>query len=147
MPPALFVVVTSRSGTSWVFDLCASHPDMSMGYESKLPPKVRDILTDKRGRNTAAPGMGRHAMDPKTDPKRHIVHEFARSIAEMLGETAQAGFYDRLILVAPPKTLGDLRSELPRHAETRVTATVDKDLVNLDDRAIERHLIADEVLV
>lgn len=37
MPPALFVVGTSRSGTSWVFDLCASHPDMSMGYESKLP--------------------------------------------------------------------------------------------------------------
>ena len=37
MPPALFIVGTSRSGTSWVFDLCASHPDMSMGYESKLP--------------------------------------------------------------------------------------------------------------
>src|SRR5690606_13441314 len=89
-------------------------PALETGYESKLPPKVRDILTDKRGRNTAAPGMGRHAMDPKTDPKRHIVHEFARSIAGMLGETAQAGFYDRLILVAPPKTLGDLRSELPR---------------------------------
>ncbi|MDI9620596.1 MAG: sulfotransferase, partial [Acidobacteriota bacterium] len=37
MPAALFIVGTSRSGTSWVFDLCASHPDMSMGYESKLP--------------------------------------------------------------------------------------------------------------
>ncbi len=37
MPPALFIVGTSRSGTSWAFDLCASHPDMSMGYESKLP--------------------------------------------------------------------------------------------------------------
>lgn len=37
MPAPLFIVGTSRSGTSWVFDLCASHPDMSMGYESKLP--------------------------------------------------------------------------------------------------------------
>lgn len=37
MVGALFVVGTSRSGTSWVFDLCASHPQMSMGYESKLP--------------------------------------------------------------------------------------------------------------
>lgn len=43
MPPALFVVGTSRSGTSWVFDLCASHPDMSMGYESKLPVEGIEI--------------------------------------------------------------------------------------------------------
>ncbi len=33
----LFIVGTSRSGTSWAFDLCASHPDLSMGFESKLP--------------------------------------------------------------------------------------------------------------
>lgn len=37
MAPPLFIVGTSRSGTSWAFELCASHPDMSMGYESKLP--------------------------------------------------------------------------------------------------------------
>lgn len=43
MPPALFVVGTSRSGTSWVFDLCASHPDMSMGYESKLPVEGLEV--------------------------------------------------------------------------------------------------------
>lgn len=46
MPPALFVVGTSGSGTSWVFDLCASHPDMSMGYESKLP--VEGIAIHRR---------------------------------------------------------------------------------------------------
>lgn len=44
MPPALFVVGTSRSGTSWVFDLCASHPDMSMGYESKLPVEGIEVF-------------------------------------------------------------------------------------------------------
>lgn len=37
MPPPLFIVGTARSGTSWAFDLIASHPDMSMGFESKLP--------------------------------------------------------------------------------------------------------------
>lgn len=43
VPGALFVVGTSRSGTSWVFDLCASHPQMSMGYESKLPIEGIDV--------------------------------------------------------------------------------------------------------
>ncbi len=37
MPAPLFIVGTARSGTSWAFDLIASHPDLSMGYESKLP--------------------------------------------------------------------------------------------------------------
>ena len=37
MPPPLFIVGTARSGTSWAFDLIASHPEMSMGFESKLP--------------------------------------------------------------------------------------------------------------
>jgi hypothetical protein len=37
MSTALWVVGTTRSGTSWAFDLVASHPDVSMGYESKIP--------------------------------------------------------------------------------------------------------------
>lgn len=37
MATAVWVVGTTRSGTSWAFDLVASHPDVSMGYESRLP--------------------------------------------------------------------------------------------------------------
>ena len=37
MATALWIVGTTRSGTSWMFDLVASHPDVSMGYESKIP--------------------------------------------------------------------------------------------------------------
>ena len=122
-------------------------PALERDYEAKLPEKVRDILSDKRGRQTAAPHTARHAMDPRTDPRRHIEQEFARTIAEMLGETAQAKFYDRLILVAPPKTLGNLRAELPKHAAALVTGTLDKDLVPMDDAAIEKHLIKDGMLL
>ncbi len=37
MATVVWVVGTTRSGTSWVFGLVASHPDVSMGYESKIP--------------------------------------------------------------------------------------------------------------
>lgn len=37
MSTVVWVVGTTRSGTSWVFDLVASHPDVSMGYESAIP--------------------------------------------------------------------------------------------------------------
>ncbi len=60
MPPALFVVGTSRSGTSWVFDLCASHPDMSMGYESKLPVEGIEVFQHHADR-LRTPGSARRA--------------------------------------------------------------------------------------
>lgn len=34
---ALFIVGTTRSGTSWMMELCAAHPELRMGYEAKLP--------------------------------------------------------------------------------------------------------------
>lgn len=54
MTAPLFVVGTSRSGTSWLFDLCASHPDISMGYESKLP--VEGIEVHRRFADRLRPG-------------------------------------------------------------------------------------------
>lgn len=52
MAPPLFIIGTSRSGTSWAFELCASHPDMSMGYESKLPVEGASVYR----RHPPAPG-------------------------------------------------------------------------------------------
>ena len=46
MSTVVWVVGTTRSGTSWVFDLVASHPDVSMGYESKIP--VEGIVVYER---------------------------------------------------------------------------------------------------
>jgi len=71
MPPALFVVGTSRSGTSWAFDLCASHPDMSMGYESKLPVegievhrRWKDRLGDRSGMEAFFAALRQEVDDP-----------------------------------------------------------------------------------
>ena len=49
MSTALWVVGTTRSGTSWAFDLVASHPDVSMGYESKIP--IEGIAVYERWRD------------------------------------------------------------------------------------------------
>ncbi|MPY69518.1 MAG: host attachment protein [Alphaproteobacteria bacterium] len=116
-------------------------------YEAGLPHYVRDILTDRRGSNAGGPGAGRHAMDAKTDPRRHVANGFARSIAAMLGEAAQERFFDRLILVAPPKALGDLRAALPKPAGDRVTGTLDKDLVKHDEASVARHLADSDLLL
>ena len=52
-------------------------------------------------------------MEPPTDPQRYAKYEFARELAERLEEAVHAHRFERLVLVAAPKTLGDLRELLP----------------------------------
>lgn len=121
-------------------------PAMDRGFESGRQ-HTREIVSDRQGRHPdrTGGGGGRHAMDPKTDPHRHMEHEFARSLAEVLEKEAINKRFDRLVLVAPPRMLGDLRAELAPHARAAVTAEVDKDLVHLADAEVARHL--DEIIL
>ncbi len=116
----------------------------ALNYEfAAIHPLARDIVSDRQGRQAdrvAGGGGGRHAMESRTAPQRQLEQDFARTLARFLDKEAMKKRYQRLVLVAPPRTLGDLRAELPRHARAAVTAELDKDLVRLDDADVARHL-------
>lgn len=65
---------------------------------------------------------------------------FAADTAALLNDRALRGEYDSLIVVAPPKTLGELRKHYHKEVEKRVVAEVPKDLVNIPVAEIERIL-------
>lgn len=109
-------------------------------FKSDVPHYTRDAVSDRGGRSWGGAGGARHGMEQPTDTKRHAEQEFAREVAKALGQAAQEKKYDRLVLVAPPKALGDLRAELPKHAQERISHELPKDLVHLDGRGIEQHL-------
>jgi len=46
------------------------------------------------------------------------------------------------VLVAPPKFLGRLRSELSKSARNALIGELDKNLVETDTKTIERHVSA-----
>lgn len=96
---------------------------------TKLPG--REAEADRPGRTFDRAGEGRHAYEPPTDPRRKQKEEFARAIAAVLTEGADDGSYDRLVLVAPPKTLGDLRALLPKRVARCVTDEVPKGLIEV----------------
>ena len=50
------------------------------------------------------------------------------------------GRFGRLVLVAEPRLLGELRAALDKPTAALVSATLDKDLVGIDNRDIPRHL-------
>ena len=53
-------------------------------------------------------GATRHGVEPKSDPHRELKRDFAQDIADVLDEDLSHKRFDRLIIVAPPMTLGDL---------------------------------------
>ena len=70
----------------------------------------RDLGADRPGRNFGSAGGGvRHAIEPQHDYHKQEKHEFAAALAAALNRSHQAKEYDRLILVVPPRTLGELR--------------------------------------
>jgi protein required for attachment to host cells len=100
----------------------------------------KEIASDRPGRSFDSAGEGRHAMEPSTDPQRYAKLSFARDLADRLTQAANRQEFDRLILVAAPRTLGDLRSVLPDSVKAKVVVEIDKDLTNTPDQDLGRHL-------
>jgi protein required for attachment to host cells len=94
--------------------------------------------TERPGRAHESVGGARHAIEPKTDPHRAAKQAFAGHLAARL--EAEAGGYHRLLLVAPPAFLGDLRAELGEGARARLRGTLDKDLTKLPPAEIAAQL-------
>lgn len=104
-----------------------------------LPPS-RDIDADRPGRSHDRMGPGRHAMEPPTDAHREEKRRFADLLAQHLNAAALNGVYDRLILVAAPKTLGDLRQSLDKQAAAKLDGELPKDLTQVPDHELPGHL-------
>ncbi|MGH6943019.1 MAG: host attachment protein, partial [Geminicoccaceae bacterium] len=103
-----------------------------------------EIASDRPGRSFDSAGQGRHAMEPPTDPQRYAKYAFARELAHRLEEAVHAHRFDRLVVVAAPRTLGDLRDLLPDAVKAKIVAEIDKDLTQVPVHDLSRHL--DDVL-
>lgn len=112
-------------------------PDESS--EQELKP-TREINADKPGRAFDSAGQGRHAMEPPTDPHRHAKRDFAAQLAKRLKSALDEHRYDRLVVVAAPVTLGDLRKEFDKGVMERVHGEIAKDLTRAQPPEIAKHL-------
>jgi len=100
----------------------------------------REIMADRPGRSFDSAGQGRHAMEPRTDPREVEQQKMLHELAKYLEQEAKKGSYDRLVIVAPPRALGSLRSELPPGARTKVSGELDKDLTQVAIHDLAGHL-------
>lgn len=89
----------------------------------------RELKSDAPGRAMNQVGGGQSTMD---EPDYHQIEEdrFARETAELLEKRVQQDGVGQLVVVAPPRTLGELRQHYGKAVEAKIVAEIDKDLVN-----------------
>lgn len=102
--------------------------------------RSRDIDADKPGRSFDSVGHHRHALAPSTDAHRNAEVVFAREVAEWLDEEIGHGKFDHIIVVAPPRALGDLRRAFSKEISARVVGSVKKELTTLSAAEVLAHL-------
>jgi len=106
-------------------------------------PADREQGTDTPGRAFSGNGSGRSAFS-ETDFHQLEEDRFAADVADLLKTRALRGDFDELIVVAPPKTLGDLRKHYHKEVERRLNGELAKDLTGHPVDEIEKLLIAAE---
>jgi protein required for attachment to host cells len=97
--------------------------------ETQDNPPSREQGANRPGRFNDGPNVSRSAVDD-TDWHALAKERFADHLAEMLYERAHRGAFDRIVLVAPPRVLGDLRAALHKEVDQKVVGEVGKDLTN-----------------
>lgn len=108
--------------------------------EERFAPPSRAQGSDRPGRVVESVGGARHAVEPRHDPHREAKRAFAEELAGRLEAALRAGRCQRLILVAPPAFLGDLRAALSPAAKRALLGTLDKDLTRHPLAEILPHL-------
>jgi protein required for attachment to host cells len=103
-------------------------------------PADRDQKTDAPGRTfDASGGAGRSAYQ-ETDFHQLEEDRFAAETAELLRMRALRNEFESLIIVAPPRTLGELRKHYHKEVEKRLAGEIAKDLTGHPVTEIEKIL-------
>lgn len=104
-------------------------------------PATSKIGTDRPGRTTDHL-TGRHSAVEQTDWHDIAEHRFAHHVATALEARSGAGDFVALVVVAPPRTLADLRHTFSESVRGKIISEINKDLTKHPVHEIERLLTA-----
>ena len=93
------------------------------------------------GRMVSAAGSTlHHKFEPHMEESFQPEIVFAREFSRWLNFAETQDTFDRLVLIAEPKTLGYLRSFMPKAVESRIVAEIDKDYTKLRSKELRAAL-------
>lgn len=88
----------------------------------------------------AAKGGPSHGYQPRTTPHEKAAIRFVDRVASALQAAAAKGAFDRLVVTAAPRALGELRESLPEAVRGKVVGELDSDLTQESADAVRRRV-------
>ncbi|MEC7298773.1 MAG: host attachment family protein [Pseudomonadota bacterium] len=121
----------------------AENPHLEIvSKEEQENPKDIDQSANRPGRMPDTGAGQRSALDD-TDWHELAKERFADEMADLLYKQAHKGRFEKIVLVAPPKTLGELRQKIHKEVADKVIGEVPKTLTNHPMDQIESQLKAE----
>jgi protein required for attachment to host cells len=102
-------------------------------------PPTHEQGTDRPGRAFSSVGAGRSSVT-QTDWHRLEKHKFTDEVSATLERIVRQRGVEALVVVAPPRTLADLRKAFHPDVKKKIIAEIDKDLTKFPIDQIEKHL-------
>jgi protein required for attachment to host cells len=120
----------------------ALHPNFQVvrEIENENPP-TREQGVERPGRHSDGPSAHNSAY-AETDWHRLGKERFADELADRLYKMAHRGDFSRILLVAPPLVLGELRKKLHQEVSDKVVGEIPKTLTNQPVYEIEKLIAA-----
>ncbi|MDE0879842.1 MAG: host attachment family protein [Sphingomonas bacterium] len=106
----------------------ADHPNLIVEQKQRQDnPSNTEQTTHRAGQASSTQGGVRSSVEP-TDFHQIEEDRFAADAADMLKMRAFDNDYESLIIVAPPRTLGEMRKHYHKEVSDRLSGEIDKDL-------------------
>jgi protein required for attachment to host cells len=109
-----------------------AHPESSL--------REQDLVSDSPGGAGDSVGPGRHSMGHEQEARQREAELFAQELMAEVEKLRQKTDLRRIYLVAPPKFLGFLRTNISKPCKALLEEEINKDLVTHDTAKIRSYL-------
>jgi protein required for attachment to host cells len=130
-------IIVANSGTARILRGNNALDQLDLVQELEHPAGRRrnsELVSDRQG-STRGGSLGASAgLSARTEPSRVEARRFASELADVIRDGSAS--YERVVLVAPPTFLGDLRSALHPTTAKLVVASIAKDFTHMPLHAL-----------
>lgn len=99
-------------------------PDGSFS-DPQLP--THELVTDRQPQVRESKSNTSHAIEPKMDAHKKRKIDFIQNLLRYIERSAEGNSFDRLVIVAPPFILGEIRKYLSPRLQQLVRAEISHD--------------------
>jgi protein required for attachment to host cells len=99
-----------------------------------------NYVYNKKTTNSEVMPLGTAFIAEQPEITSELTISFVKTIAAYLNTARAKRQFNRLVLIAPSKLLGELRSHLNKTVELSIIAELSKDLTHCDHKSLAAHL-------